>query len=375
MQSSVVKAFTPLKSCISTELDSYQKLYHLTLKYQLIHLPMKKVCLLGLISLLCIFTSCEKVLLKPDPENSAVSNFDLLWKILDENYAYFDEKDINWKAIYEEYRPKVKEGISQEELFEVMADMLNELEDGHVNLTSGFDRSRNWDWYLDYPQNFDKTLLERSYLGSDHQIAGPLRTTVIDSIGYIYYDSFINNLPEDVIDSLLDKYSSLKGIIIDIRNNVGGYSETADLLASRFTTKKILVGYTRYKDGPGHKDFTQAFPIYLEPGGETQFTKPVVILTNRSVYSAANKFASYISHLPHVTIIGDTTGGGGGAPISSELPNGWRLRYTVTQVLDAEMEATENGIPPDIIVNMNPADAAKGKDTILEIALAFIQAQ
>lgn len=334
---------------------------------------MKKQALLFFLLFIMLCSSCEKALLKPDPENTPVSNFELLWTILDENYAYFNEKGVDWNEIYQIYRPRISQEMEEEELFDVMADMLNELEDGHVNLTSDFDRSRYWGWYLDYPQNFDRTLIERSYLGRDYQIAGPLRTTVIDSVGYIYYDSFLNNIPEDAIDHLLVKYSNLKGLIIDVRNNGGGNAEMAELLASRLTGQKFLAGYRRYKDGPGYDEFTQPFPVYLEPEGEVQFTKPVVVLTNRSTYSAANMFASYVSHLPHVTLIGDTTGGGGGAPISSELPNGWRVRFTVTQLLNAEMETTENGITPDIAVDMDPADAAQGKDTILETALLFIK--
>lgn len=336
---------------------------------------MKKVFLLALACLAGVLSSCEKILIAPGPENTAVRNFDLLWKLLDEKYAYFAYKDVDWKAVYDAYRPKVYDGMGEAELFAVMADMLNELRDGHVNLTSDFNRSRNWDWYLDHPQNFDKTLLERSYLGRDYQIAGPFRTTVIDSAGYIYYESFFNNIPDEVIDRLLAKYAGLKGIIIDIRNNGGGDSDNAAILASRFAGQKTLVGYTRYKSGPGPRDFTRAYPQYLEPGGSRQFTKPVVVLTNRSVYSAANKFASFMSHLPNVTLIGDATGGGGGAPISSELANGWLVRFTATQALNANLEPAEGGVQPGIKAAMLPADAEQGKDTILETALAFIRRQ
>jgi hypothetical protein len=293
--------------------------------------------------------------------------------MVDERYSYFSYKNIDWKAVYNQYRPKVQEGMRDEDLFNVMADMLYELRDGHVNLSSNFNVSRNWDWYLDYPQNFNQTVLERSYLGRDYQIAGPFRTTVIDSVGYIYYGSFMYDIPSDVIDGLIERYSGMRGIIIDIRNNGGGSIAYVDTLASRFTDKRTLVGYTKYKNGPGHENFTQPFAKNLEPKGKKQFTKPVVVLTNRSVYSAANEFASFMAHLPNVTLIGDVTGGGGGAPFSGELANGWRVRFSSTQMLTAGMEHIEHGVQPDIKIDMDPADEAQGKDTILDTALGFFR--
>ena len=44
--------------------------------------------------------------------------------------------------------------------------------------------------------------------------------------------------------------------------------------------------------------------------------KPVIILTNRSVYSAANEFVKYMKCCPKAKIVGDKTGGGAGLPFS-----------------------------------------------------------
>ena len=319
-----------------------------------------------------LFSSCEKLLIEPNPANHPAQNFDLLWRSLDEKYAYFPLKRIDWDSVYTVYRPRVRDDMSDRELFEVMADMLYTLRDGHVNLTSKFDVSRNWDWFLDHPQNFNFSVIERNYLGREHQIARPFRTTVIDSVGYIYYGSFLSLLDEEGLDQLMKQYAGLKGIIIDVRNNGGGSIAMVDVLTSRFLQEKTLVGYSKYKNGPGHRDFTRPFAKYLEPGGEQQFMKPVAVLTNRSVYSAANEFVSFMSHLPHVTLIGDTSGGGGGAPYSGELMNGWTFRFSSTQFFNADMQHIEEGVEPDIKVDISQADAARGKDTILETALELL---
>ena len=76
--------------------------------------------------------------------------------------------------------------------------------------------------------------------------------------------------------------------------------------------------------------------------------------------------------LPRVTIVGDRTGGGSGLPFSSELPNGWSVRFSACPSFDADMQHTEFGIEPDVKVSMSDEDRAKGVDTIIETARALL---
>src|SRR5690606_17978268 len=119
-----------------------------------------------------------------------------------------------------------------------------------------------------------------------------------------------------------------------------------------------------------HDDFTRFYEERIEPADKI-FKKPVVLLTNRSVYSAANAFASFMSTLPNVVLMGDQTGGGGGAPYSGELMNGWRFRFSTTQMVNVNKKQIENGIPVDMEQYLLPADEAKGIDTILERAIDY----
>ena len=320
-------------------------------------------------------TACEQLLIEKDPVNNPIENFDLLWKTVDEKYSFFEFKNIDWDDAYRRYRPRVTEGMSEEALFRVMADMLFELRDGHVNLTSDFDISRNWDWFQDYPANYDETILERNYLGKDFRIVRPFVTKEIRNVGYIRYASFLNIIDEDALDKLIDGYRDANGIIIDVRDNGGGSLLNAEVIAKRLAKRtsdeeEITVGYIRYKDGPAHDNFTRTFSLVLPK--HVSFDKPVIVLTNRSVFSAANAFASYMSTLPNVTLVGDVTGGGGGAPYSGELLNGWRFRFSANQLMDLNQVPIENGIAPDIKVDITPEDEAAGRDTILETALDLL---
>ena len=98
----------------------------------------------------------------------------------------------------------------------------------------------------------------------------------------------------------------------------------------------------------------------------------MVVLTNRGSFSAANDFALIMKAFPYVKLIGDRTGGGGGFPINSELPNGWTYRFSSNLTLSPDSFNVENGIPPDIKVDLKKSDEDIGIDTIIEEALKFI---
>ena len=108
---------------------------------------------------------------------------------MDENYCFFSYKQVDWDEVHERYSPLITDTMSQIALFDTLANMTNELKDGHTNLVSQFNTSRYWDWYLDYPDNFDSKIQE-NYLGRDYAIAGGLEyTTLADGkVGYVYYE-------------------------------------------------------------------------------------------------------------------------------------------------------------------------------------------
>ena len=109
--------------------------------------------------------------------------------------------------------------------------------------------------------------------------------------------------------------------------------------------------------------------IYLEPSRNVRWHKKVCVLTNRSVYSAANAFAVWMHCLPKVTLVGDHTGGGSGMPMSNSLPNGWSVRYSACPMYDPNKQQTEFGIDPDVKVGLvNDITIGSYRDDIIETA-------
>jgi hypothetical protein len=322
---------------------------------------------------LFFLSSCDKEL---EINNTPLENFEMLWRTVDEKYCFFEYKKDSikdWNEVYREYKPKALACKTGEEMFYVFADMLNELKDGHVNLYSPFDVSR-YDIQGDFPFNFNSNLLQNDrYLGKDFKMAGGLRYKMLDeNVGYIYYGSFSSGFSEANLDYVIDYFKDTKGIILDIRNNGGGVVSYVDMLASRFTERKVLVGYWQSKIGKGHTDFSEPKPIFLSPGTHNSYYGKVALLTNRSCYSAANDFTQTMKVLPNVVIFGDKTGGGAGMPISSELPCGWLLRLSTSPYMDADRQYTEFGITPDVRVDMTSDDELRGIDTIIETAKSWI---
>ncbi|MCB0548840.1 MAG: hypothetical protein KDD19_14770, partial [Phaeodactylibacter sp.] len=88
---------------------------------------------------------------------------------------------------------------------------------------------------------------------------------------------------------------------------------------------------------------------------------------------AGNFFAAMMKAFPNVTLIGDRTGGGGGAPVGWELPNGWAFNFSSSITWLPDGFIIEHGVEPDIRVDWAEEDRAAGKDTILEEALRWLQ--
>lgn len=306
-------------------------------------------------------------------DNNPRGNFEALWNILDKNYCFFEYKEIDWNSVYDEYSIRVTPEMSSENLFKLMGEMLSELKDGHVNLSASHDITRYWEWRENYPANFDINI-QSIYLGKDYSISSGMKYKILeDNVGYIYYGSFSNDVSDSGLDQILNRMAICKGLIIDVRDNGGGSLSNVEKITSRFFNERTLVGYISHKIGPNHNDFSELYPKYVESYNRIRFQKPVIVITNRGCYSATNEFVSIMKHANNVTVIGDKTGGGSGLPFTSELPNGWSVRFSASPMFNSQKDHIEFGVEPDIYINMEPKDIDKNIDTIVEKAREMLK--
>jgi len=314
------------------------------------------------------------------PADTRQGNFEALWTLLDERYCFFSYKraeyGLDWNEVRARYAPMVSEEMTDRQLFDVLARLTYELRDGHVNLYAAHDAARYGRWFDDYPANFSDSL-ERVYLGrtQDYKQTGTLRYRILDDhIGYVRCATFESDFGEGNLHELMRELALCEGLIIDVRSNGGGLLTAAQRLAGLFVNAETLAGYMCHKAGPGHDDFSRPQALYLTPATGLRWQKRAVILTNRRTYSAANSFVSYVKGLPGITVLGDRTGGGSGMPFSSELPNGWTVRFSACPMFDRHMEQTEMGIDPDVRTDQTDDDFRRGRDTLIEAARRLLRA-
>jgi len=318
-----------------------------------------------------LFSSCVDV---EEYDNTVQGNMEALWTIMDEHYCFFEEKKqqlgVDWNEVHERYAKQAQAAgrLTSSQLLEFLGGMVSELKDGHVNISASFDYARNWSWKEDYPLNFSEEL-QQKYLGTDYKISCGMKYRILDdNTGYVYVPTFENTIGEGNIDEVLYYLAQCNHLIVDVRNNSGGMLTQAQKLAARFCTERTLVGYMCHKTGKGHTDFSEREEQWIEPSAGLRWHKTVSVLTNRSVYSAANEFVKYMKQMPNVTVVGDVTGGGSGMPFTSELPNGWTVRYSACPMYDVNGNCTEEGVEPDVEAGISEEDRSKGIDSIIEAA-------
>ena len=347
--------------------------------------------IIQLLLLLCCLPIQTGCIGEDDYADDPVGNFEQLWKIIDEQYCFLEAKGIDWDAVHEKYRKLVVPTMSNDDLFDLLSQMLYTLKDGHVNLSSAKRTSFYDEWYQGYDWNYREDILYQTYLGSassGYYTAAGLKYKIFDNnIGYIRYESFSAGVGNGNLDEVLLYLSPCNGLIIDVRDNGGGNLTNSTRIAARFTNEKTLTGYIQHKTGPGHNDFSEMEPIYLEPSNSIRWQKKVVLLTNRRCYSATNDFVNAMHSLNNdneeqrIFQVGDQTGGGSGLPFSSELPNGWSVRFSASPHFNKYKKPLENGIEPDVYVNMDKileegiehGDAeSQKKDALIERAFEIL---
>ena len=323
-------------------------------------------------------SSCERVFMKDDEPRNPINVFDYLWNKVDQQYAFFDLKGVDWDSVYEVYRPKVNDDLSDDSLFSVCAAMLNTLKDGHTNLVSDFDVSHNDSvYYKMYAEkNIDQKVVMLNYLTLNYHTTGSFSHNAIRNgeVAYIRYSSFMDAITEDALLYLADRYKNCQGMILDLRQNGGGSIDNIRMLLSIFDNHEQMLYRTQIKSGPEHDAFTELKTVYATDSCilEQPYTKPVAVLIDRGSFSATSFFSICTMAYDNIQLFGDYSGGGLGLPNGGALPNGWTYRFSITRTFAIDGQNYENGVPPTHRVLLDPICTAQGVDNVIEAAADWI---
>ena len=335
-------------------------------------------CVLGI----ALFVGCGEAILGPDESNDPEHIFELLWHDLDEHYALFDVRGINWDSLYSEYRPKVTSTTTSEELREVLSGLVEQLDDSHTILYGERD---GWTYTSGFTlgakaivEQFNLTLIKSKYLGSFTEVSGENNLSFgrikNRDIGYVLLREEGGADPEGAIKGVIDKLKEHKAIILDLRTNEGGSARYSKIIAGAFSDGEYLIGTLQTRNGPRHGDFDEKTDVTTQRTGSEQYLKPVIVLTNRATISAGEYLTLQMKSFGHVIHMGDTTAGDFSAiSARSFLPNGWTYQYSVQMFLLPNGRSLDGvGIAPDVFVKNEKADIEWGTDKVLENAVKYL---
>lgn len=346
--------------------------------------------MIGRLTIICatfwIITGCEKTLVGPAPENAPESTFKVLWTILDEKYALFPLKHLNWDSLYTLYSSQLDQSTTEDKLWNVCGSLISELNDGHVSLFNREYTKSYWSSDIDpaKAEGFSLELIKEKYL-EDTQITGEgyitWGTLNNGNTGYINIATFLGTANgRDWITDIDQVNSALSGkdaLIIDLRNNGGGFAKNDLYFASSYIDSEITYYYSQLKTGPGHYDLNERTPKTIQPLNEHPYAGRIILLTNRFSSSGAEVATLILNYLPETVQIGDTTTGCFGEVTQvGQLPNGWTFNFPCTLTTLEDGSSPEGtGIAPDIFIDNTATDVANKTDNVLEGAISYINSR
>lgn len=147
---------------------------------------------------------------------------------------------------------------------------------------------------------------------------------VDDTTGYIKVKNFGENTYAEMLVALTTlAQGGADHIIIDLRDNTGGYLEAAVQMANEFLPKKRLIVYTQGRRSPRHD--------YRSDGRGSYTTIPLCVLINEASASASEIFAGAMQDNDRATIIGRRSFGKGLVQQQIDFPDGSLMRLTIAR--------------------------------------------
>lgn len=333
------------------------------------------------------------------------ATFEVFAAIMEAHYAFFEARGVDWAARTRQARPRIRDGMGPAALRDVLADMLEGLGDSHTKLLGEIDgqpfriqdgqgqtlpavRSGMGEsaWLQALVQQLRSQILDEGghHVGNERIVWG----TIGGDIGYLQLFTMggFSDAPQHpvdawaaaelaefnaLLDSILSQFSGLRGVIVDLSNNRGGYDAIARALAARFSDS-AFDAYSVDTD----RDARAEHHLRIAPADGPRYTGPVMLLTSDVTVSGGEIATLAFRALGHVTHAGARTRGSFSTPLAKPLPNGWYLELSSESYADhlgVVHEAT--GIEPSWQLPVYPAEDPVGGHAraLIQLAAALRQ--
>jgi len=350
----------------------------------------RKIILSSIIIGMTSLFSCEKVFMHSSSKVDNISIFNEYTKLCKDKFALEDVKGVDIHALTDSIRPFITNELSKEDFFAYLTIITERMREGHTQLSDPKDYNFSAGNFLNifggYPPAISSGVTKTYYYGPE---ANPNVQTIgsgdnIDifpfwygrlpqnkDIGYMRIPSFDIVVSNDEIKNMMSTFTDAKGLIIDIRSNLGGQSTIAAELFRYFINQPTKIGTNYMKNGPGKNDFAEN-PVVFNPSQQYYFNKKVVLLHDRVSFSTSGLLTVYMKSLGNVISIGQRSGGGTGQIIDGFLSNGWKYVLSTSNLVNDKGLPTDNGYDPDIVMKI---DFAKDtiQDPLIERAIKELQ--
>jgi len=332
----------------------------------------------------------------PPTPNTTEGTFAVFEHTMAEQYAFFGLRKHDWSRAVTMARAKLSQLTTPREFYDILEEMIAPLEDRHTDVTAT-DLNVRVRHYRHSGGPLDSAIFNRVKATPPRRyLAGPLESWCQDwlqfgeltgSIGYLrilreYSYTPSGRFEDDslaltqALDSIMPRASRLRGLIVDIRMNGGGFDAISLLIASRLTATPYLAFRKQTRFAPQHPEqFTPLQAVHVRASG-IRYTGPVVLLTGPYTLSAGEVLTlALLGRRPRITRIGAATQGIFADELLRQLPNGWRFQLSTERYLTPAGENFEGrGIPPDREVPLfSPSDLETGRDGALEAALEVLR--
>ncbi len=175
--------------------------------------------------------------------------------------------------------------------------------------------------------------------------------------GFLFYQAMLKEIS-----------GGSRGLILDLRNDPGGFLQVAVDLAGWFVPRGSLVVSEKWRNGDG-RDFRTV-------GNEALLNFPVVVLINKGSASASEILAGALRDIRKIKLVGETSFGKGSVQELENLSDGSSIKLTIAHwVLPSGRILDNDGLEPDVKVEMTDDDFEKKRDPQLDKAVEVLQSE